>query len=63
MYITRKDVEKVLAVMDEFPGAKSYRLDSERHSGIGSTLTLIMEMKLNERDATVSVEISGVENW
>lgn len=63
MYITRKEVEKILTVMDEFPDANSYKLEETGHSGIGSILNLTMEMKINERDAHVIVEIAGVENW
>lgn len=63
MYITRKDVEKILAVMTEFDGAKSYLLEADNSSGIGSILTLTMDMDINNHPAKVKVEISGVENW
>ena len=63
MYITRKDVEKILAVMQEFPDAKSYELKSDSSSGIGSVLTLTMDMKVKDRDALVQIEITGVEDW
>ena len=63
MYITKKEVEKILAVMNEFPDAKNYKLKSDNSSGIGSVLTLTMEMEINERNAHVTVEIAGVEDW
>ena len=63
MYITRKEVEKILAVMDEFPDAKNYQLKNDNSSGIGSIMTLTMEMEINGRDAHVTVEIAGVEDW
>jgi hypothetical protein len=63
MYITKEEIEKILAVMNEFDDAKSYKLESDNSSGIGSTLTLTMAMKINGRDAQVKVEISGVESW
>lgn len=63
MYITKQEIEKILAVMQEFPDATSYDLKSDNTSGIGCILTLSMEMKLNNHDALVTVEISGVENW
>ena len=63
MYITRQEVEKILAVMTEFDDAQSYRLEADNSSGIGSILTLTMKMEINNRLAEVRVDISGVENW
>lgn len=63
MYITKEDAKKILAVMQDFPDAKSYKLESDTSSGIGSVMTLTMDMKVKERDALVTVEISGVEDW
>ena len=63
MYIQRKDIEKILLVMDEFPDATSYKLEADNSSGIGSNLNLTMEMVLKDRPAIVTVEISGVESW
>lgn len=63
MYITKQEVEKILAVMEEFPDAKSYKLEADNSSGIGSILTLAMEMKIKDRDAIVKVEIAGVDVW
>ena len=63
MYITKEEVEKILTVMDEFDDAKSYRLEADNSSGIGSILTLEMDMEINNRPAKVKVDISGVENW
>ncbi len=63
MYITKKEVEKILAVMTEFDDARSYRLEADNTSGIGSILTLEMDMDINDRPAMVKVEIAGVEDW
>ena len=63
MYITKEEVEKILTVMEEFDDAKNYYLASDNSSGIGSILTLTMEMDINNRPATVKVDISGVETW
>lgn len=63
MYVQRKDIKKILEVMDEFPDAKSYKLEYDNSSGIGSTISLSMEMELKNRNAIVTVEISGVEDW
>jgi hypothetical protein len=63
MYITKQEVEKILVVMEEFPDAKNYKLEADNSSGIGSILSLTMEMTINDRNAVVKVEIAGVENW
>lgn len=63
MYITKEEVKKILSVMEEFDDAKSYRLEADNSSGIGSILTLTMDMVINERNAKVKVDISGVETW
>ena len=63
MYITKEEVEKILAVMEEFDGARSYKLEADNSSGIGSILSLTMDMDINNRPATVKVDISGVESW
>jgi len=63
MFVTKEEIQKILSVMEEFDDAKSYRLEADNSSGIGSILTLTMDMNLNGRDAKVKVDISGVENW
>ncbi len=63
MYITKQEVEKILTVMNEFDDARSYELKSDNSSGIGSILTLTMDMDINDRPAKVRVDISGVETW
>ena len=63
MYITQEEVKKILTVMEEFPDAKSYKLEADNSSGIGSILTITMNMDINGRNTHVKVDISGVENW
>jgi len=63
MYIKIDEVKKILNVMEEFPDARSYRLEADNSSGIGSILTLTMDMDINNRPAKVKVDIAGVEDW
>jgi hypothetical protein len=63
MYITQEEVKKILAVMEEFPDARSYKLEADNSSGIGSILTVTMDMDINGRNALCRVDISGVETW
>ena len=63
MYINKQEVEKILSVMEEFPDARSYLLEADNSSGIGSILTLTMDMDIGDRKAKVKVDIAGVETW
>ena len=63
MYITKEEIKKILAVMDEFPDARSYKLESDNSSGIGSITTLTMEIEIKGHNALVTLEIAGVETW
>ena len=63
MYLHPDDVKLIGEIMAEFPDAESFRLDSDSSSGIGTTLTLTVLTKINNRRAEVAFEISGVENW
>lgn len=63
MYLTKKDVEKMLEVMDRFPEAKSFRLEQEGGSGIGTITTMTIDTNINGYEGEFTVEISGVEDW
>ena len=63
MYLHRKDVKLIGEIMDEFPNAQSFRLDSEEGGGIGTTLKLTVTTTIGSRPADVTFEIAGVEDW
>ena len=63
MYITKKDVEKILDVMNKFPKDTTYCLESDSSSGIGSTITLTLKTTVEGLSGEFTVEISGVEDW
>jgi hypothetical protein len=63
MYITREDVEAILAVMEKFPDAGGFYLKADSSSGIGTTIELTVATNINGLDGEFKVEISGVENW
>jgi hypothetical protein len=63
MFLHRDDVKLISEIMDEFPDAVSFRLETESGSGIGYTLKLIVATKIKNKDAEVTFEIAGVENW
>ena len=63
MYITRKDVKRILEVMDDFPEAKTYKLECDSSSGIGNIVSLTMQVDVKNYNACVKIELSGVEDW
>lgn len=63
MYITKKDVEKILDVMNKFPKDTTYVLESDSSSGIGSTMTLTLQTTVEGLAGEFTVEIGGVEDW
>lgn len=63
MYITKKDVEKILDVMNKFPKDTTYVLESDSSSGIGSTMTLTLQTTIEGLAGEFTVEIGGVEDW
>ena len=63
MYLHRKDIKLIGEIMDEFPVAQSFRLDSEPGGGIGTTLKLTVTTKISGRPADITFEIAGVEDW
>ena len=63
MYITKKDVEKILDVMNKFPEDTTYVLESDSSSGIGSTMTLTLKTTVEGLAGEFTVEIAGVEDW
>jgi hypothetical protein len=63
MYLSRKEVQKILETMDKFSEATSFKLIEDSHSGIGSVTSLIVSTNVNGLDGEFKVEISGVDNW
>jgi len=63
MYLHRKDITLIGEIMDELPNARSYRLECEDGSGIGSILKLIVATELNGRPVETTFEIAGVKDW
>jgi hypothetical protein len=56
------DLNKIKTIC-EAVGTEYFTLKQESKSGIGSVLTLTYETEIADYPATVSVEVSGVENW
>jgi hypothetical protein len=56
------ELDKIKKICESV-GTEYFILKQESTSGIGSVLTLTYETEIADHPATVSVEVSGVENW
>jgi len=63
MYLHKEDLKLINEIVAEFPEVEIFKLESDSSSGIGSVLKLIVTTKVMGRDADITFEISGVENW
>ena len=63
MYLQRKDIDKITEILKQFPNVQVFDVQSENHSGIGSTTTMRFECEVNGVKGEFEVEISGVEDW
>ena len=63
MYLHKEDLKLISEIVAEFPEVETFKLESDNSSGIGSILKLVVTTKVLGRDADITFEISGVENW
>ena len=63
MYICKDEIVKILDVMDKFPEARSFKLNNDTSSGIGSMISLVVQTTVNGVDGEFTVEISNVGDW
>lgn len=67
IYINRREIETILAVMKELDPegvmVGNSRITSEGESGLGSTLTLTMPLKVGSQNGEYTVVISDESHW
>jgi hypothetical protein len=63
MILQRKNIEKIIDVLDKFPEIDSFEINQENCSGIGNIITMTFAKEINGLRGSFDVEISGVENW
>jgi len=63
MNITKKEVERILEVMAQFPEVEQFELDQYNGSGIGSLTTLTVHTTINSIKGKFTIEISNLEDW
>lgn len=62
-YITRESVQKILHVMNQFPDHDAFQVYVDNSSGIGSTVTLTIDIIHNNVAGKFTVEVEGPDNW
>jgi len=56
------ELDKIKKICESV-GTESFVLEQNSSSGIGSILTLIYQTEIADYPATVTIEVSGVDNW
>jgi hypothetical protein len=62
-YILRQDAEKILDIMNKFPDHDAFLLDIDTSSGIGSAITLTMDIIHNSVPGKFTVTVTGPKSW
>jgi hypothetical protein len=63
MILKRKDVEKIINVLDQFPDIDTFEIDQEGGSGIGTSTYMTFAYTVKGHRGSFNIEISGVEDW
>jgi hypothetical protein len=59
----RSTAEKILFVMNQLPDHDAFLLNIDNSSGIGSTVTLAVDIVHNNIPGKFVIEVEGSENW
>jgi hypothetical protein len=62
-YITRTLAKKVVNVMKEFPDHEVFLLEVDNSSGIGSTVTLTVDIIYNNIGGKFTTVVEDTDNW
>jgi hypothetical protein len=62
-YLMRSTAEKILFVMNQLPDHDAFLLDIDNSSGIGTTITLAVDIVHNNIPGKFVVGVEGSDNW
>lgn len=62
-YLMRSTAEKILEVMNQLPDHDAFLLEIDNSSGIGSIVTLAVDIVHNNIPGKFVVEVEGPDNW
>jgi hypothetical protein len=63
MYLQRSDLNDIQKVLDTFPEVKSFEIIKDDTSGIGYTLDISFDNKINGIVCKVIVPVVTVDSW
>lgn len=63
MFLNRKDLDKINAVLSQFPLVDVFQIEQDNSNGIGSTTTIKFDYEVNQVRGVFLTELSGVEDW
>lgn len=63
MYLLRQTAEKILFVMNQLPDHDAFELKIDQSSGIGTTVTLAVDIVHKNIPGKFVIEVEGPENW
>ena len=61
--MNKKMVDRVVAVLEQFPDINRFTIKESPSNGIGTTTNMEFECVQNGVRGSFCVEIDGVENW
>lgn len=63
MYLTRKELYKLVGLLKDFPEVEKFEVEQTGHSGIGSITSVSFEQDVGGHKGSFKIELSGVEDW
>jgi len=63
IFLTRKDIEKIKEVLDQFPDLDVFELEQDSSSGIGSITTMTFAREIGGLRGSFEIEVSGIKDW
>lgn len=63
MYLNRKDIEKINAILEKFLDIDVFKIEQDNSSGIGSVTVVTFDQNINDTKGSFQIEISGEEDW
>ena len=63
IFLTRKDIEKIKEVLDQFPDLDVFELEQDSSSGIGSITSMTFAREINGLSGSFEIAVSGIEDW
>lgn len=63
IYLTRRELEDMLQILDKFPDVDRFELESDSSSGIGSIVNIKFDATYNGVKGQLLVNITDVDRW